>query len=168
MRSAPDLRRCWSRPCSPAELMLFGFQLHTCKLTRQLRTAYWLLVQSLDSRPVWTSSLSRLGNTMWEKVCVSQSTCGCPMHIYPYTVHMLQGKHASMHRVLPGACCWSNWYGVISRFRLLWCMLQLQQEDRMRCIYVRLYQQPSPLAHGLLHRCPRLTRLPSGAVCSAG
>ena len=114
--------------------MLFGFQLHTCKLTRQLRTAYWLLVHSLDSRPVWTSSLSRLGNTMWEKVCVSQSTCGCPMHICPYTVHMLQGKHASMHRVLPGACCWTNWYGVISRFRLLWCMLQLQREDRMGCI----------------------------------
>ena len=42
-----------------------------------------------------------------ERVCVSKSTCS--MHTYSYTVHR---------------------NGVISCFRLLWCVLQLQWENR--------------------------------------
>ena len=36
------------------------------------------------------------------------------------------------------ACCWSNWYGMISCFRLMWCALPLQW-GRL------LYQHPVPI-----------------------
>ena len=94
-----ERRWCLSRPCSPAELMLFvlGFiQVNLHGDREQYRTTTKLLVQTYV-------------NIVF--------VCG------------QRGKHASTHWSRRRACCWSNWYGVISFFRLLWCVLQ--REDRM-------------------------------------
>jgi len=65
----------------------------------QYRTTTKLLLQTYVNKE--TNSLC-VGNARREKVCVSKSRC--PLHTYPYTVHMLQGKHAITHHVGP-ACC---------------------------------------------------------------
>jgi len=62
-------------------------------------------------------------------VCQSQHAQSIPMP-----------TESTCCRVAPRrpACCWSNWYGIISCFRLLWCVLQLQW-GRL------LYQHPVPI-----------------------